>query len=211
MHCKVLFQVSMVRFVIWFTSLQNSPAPAWPLSECVGVARCPLLSQTAHGKASWQKLDGLSASLHPLFVCLAKGLKHWRNKETRPLPKGFTVQADVSARASWKFPDTFQWKPASWLNEHGLERVCFPWISPLLLKKGKSQTHKKNSIWKLSSCKRLWPGVAMSFVFPCRDSPWTMDRKKSAGSPGLGSFNRSSELYHEGCCLLSLWAMTNSW
>lgn len=128
--CKVTFEFSVVRFMAWFTSLQHSllqPSCCLSASESPGALsshRQP--TETGDGR-SW--MDSLLPSPgHSLFASLAKGVWHWRNKERRPLPKGFTskqmlVQGYLKI-SRWM---TSQWEISSWLNE----RVCGKCLLPM--------------------------------------------------------------------------------
>lgn len=73
------------------------------LGSLAALSSCGQPMERRAGRSWTESL--LPSPCHPLFVCLAKGVWYWRNKEMRLLAMGFTAQADVSTQASWKFPD----------------------------------------------------------------------------------------------------------
>lgn len=165
MHCKVMFELSMVRFIIWFTSLQHSLLQPSCWMHQGHSLPSPLPDSPWKGEmaeAGW-------TLCFPRLVILY-------------------LSCQVSAGATWKFPDEWFLTGKYLLDQMSMfvECVCFPWVS-LLLERGKSQTQKKkkNSIWKCSSCKAVWPKFALSCVFPIRPPLEPQMGKKSTVSPEL--------------------------
>lgn len=112
-------------------TIAEFPALAWLLPKCSGVSRCPLFLQAAHGQVSWQKLARLSSFVAwSSFICLS------RQGSLAPKKKGdeAIAQGVYSPRrcccsgfleiSRWTI---FQWKKASWLNEH----VCGMCLLPM--------------------------------------------------------------------------------